>query len=106
MPEIKIITFDLDNTLWDVERVMINAERHLQSWLKDEIPEVLEHYSGESLRNLRTTVVAEKPELVHDLSKLRTEIIFEPYANADMVRTKPELLQMLRLPNSTRLVMR
>ena len=74
MPTIKVITFDLDNTLWDVQRVMIKAEQHLHSWLTAEVPEVVEHYSGEALRDLRTTVLAEHPNLVHDLSKLRRTV--------------------------------
>ncbi len=77
MPTIKVITFDLDNTLWDVQRVMIKAEQHLRSWLTAEVPEVVAHYSGEALRDLRTTVLAEHPNLVHDLSKLRREVIYQ-----------------------------
>ena len=74
--KIKVITFDLDNTLWDVERVMIKAEEHLRAWLKAEVPEVVENFSGEALRDLRTTVLEENPNLVHDLSKLRREVLY------------------------------
>ena len=58
MPTIKVITFDLDNTLWDVERVMIKAEQHLHNWLAAEVPQVVEHYSAEGFGELRTTVLA------------------------------------------------
>ncbi len=77
MPKIKVITFDLDNTLWDVERVMIKAEQHLRSWLMTEVPEVMEQYSGEALRDLRAAVLEKNPKLVHDLSKLRREVIYQ-----------------------------
>jgi putative hydrolase of the HAD superfamily len=77
LPKIKVITFDLDNTLWDVERVMIKAEQHLRSWLMAEVPEVMEQYSGEALRDLRAAVLEKNPKLVHDLSKLRREVIYQ-----------------------------
>lgn len=77
MPKIKVITFDLDNTLWDVERVMIKAEQHLRSWLMTEVPEVMEQYSGEALSDLRAAVLEKNPKLVHDLSKLRREVIYQ-----------------------------
>ena len=76
MPAIKVITFDLDNTLWDVERVMIKAEQRLHRWLTAEVPEVAEHYAGDALNELRTAVLAENPGLIHDLSKLRREVIY------------------------------
>jgi len=77
LPAIKVITFDLDNTLWDVERVMIKAEQRLHRWLTVEVPEVAEHYAGDALNELRTAVLAENPGLIHDLSKLRREVIYQ-----------------------------
>lgn len=74
--QIKVITFDLDDTLWDVKTVMIRAEQHLRAWLAAEVPEVMELYSGEALRELRTTVVQENPDLIHDLSRLREKVIY------------------------------
>ncbi|MCZ6617219.1 MAG: HAD family hydrolase [Gammaproteobacteria bacterium] len=79
---IKVITFDLDNTLWDVERVMIQAEAHLHAWLKAEVPEVVANFSGDALRDLRTTVLEENPNLVHDLSKLRREVIYRAISHS------------------------
>ena len=36
----------------------------------------MERYSGTALHELRTAVLAENPNLVHDLSKLRREVIY------------------------------
>jgi HAD superfamily hydrolase (TIGR01549 family) len=77
MPKLKVITFDLDNTLWDVERVIVKAERLMRAWLAEQVPEYAERFSPEAIFELRTDVVARAPELKHDLSKLREQVLFE-----------------------------
>jgi putative hydrolase of the HAD superfamily len=77
MPKLKVITFDLDNTLWDVEVVIVNAERKMRGWLDEHVPEYSELFPPDAIVDLRTEVVARYPELKHDLSKLREEILFE-----------------------------
>ena len=77
MPRIRVITFDLDNTLWNVQTVIGNAERRMRAWMTDNVPEVMELYvDGESVRQIRAALVDEQPSIVHDLSKLREEVIF------------------------------
>ena len=49
MPDVKLITFDLDNTLWDVDSVIRKAESSLRAWLLDEVPEVVARYSPEAM---------------------------------------------------------
>jgi putative hydrolase of the HAD superfamily len=77
MPKLKVITFDLDNTLWDVDRVIVNAERQMRDWLAEHVPEYAELFPPEAVFELRTEVVARHPGLKHDLSKLREAILFE-----------------------------
>ncbi len=77
MPKLKVITFDLDNTLWDVEVVIANAERRMRSWLVEHVPEYPQLFPPEAIKDLRSEVVGRHPEFKHDLSKLREEILFE-----------------------------
>ena len=35
---IQLVTFDLDNTLWETESVVANAERVLADWLGKQAP--------------------------------------------------------------------
>ena len=77
MPKLKVITFDLDNTLWDVEVVIVNAERKMRGWLDEHVPEYSELFPPDAIVDLRTEVVARYPDLKHDLSKLREEMLFE-----------------------------
>ncbi len=72
---LRLVTFDLDNTLWDVDTVIRRAEQTLRSWLRENVPEVVALYEGEGIAHIRRQVMAEHPELLHDLSRLRTEII-------------------------------
>ncbi len=37
MPEIKLITFDLDDTFWDIKSTIINAEINSRKWIEARI---------------------------------------------------------------------
>lgn len=76
MPEIKLVTFDLDNTLWNVEAVIRRAEARMRAWLHDRVPEYGSRIPTEAVLDLRNAVLQEHPELRHDLSRLREEILF------------------------------
>ena len=70
-PRIRVVTFDLDNTLWDVHSVITNAERTLRTWFDEKIPEVNQTFDGDGLLALRTRIVEENPAIVHNLTELR-----------------------------------
>jgi HAD superfamily hydrolase (TIGR01509 family) len=76
MPRIVVVTFDLDNTLWDVDDVIRNAERVTRQWFDTHVPELYATLKPEDFMEIRRRVVAERPELAHDLSKIR-ETVFE-----------------------------
>ena len=75
MPDIHVITFDLDNTLWDVTSVIISAERTMREWLDEQVPEFNPRFSREAMAQLRDQVVAAQPELAHDVSALRKAVL-------------------------------
>ena len=77
MARLKVLTFDLDNTLWDVDRVIINAERKMRAWLASHVPEFDSQFPAERLMELRGQVVEKNPQLRHDLSKLREELLYQ-----------------------------
>ena len=39
MTKIKLITFDLDDTFWDIRDTIINAEMNSRKWSEDKIGE-------------------------------------------------------------------
>lgn len=77
MPRIKVITFDLDDTLWDVQKVLRGAERRLAAWLQDHAPAAAALYrNGEDVAAMRQDLIAAQPQLAHDISGLRLEVLF------------------------------
>ncbi|MEM8767692.1 MAG: HAD-IA family hydrolase [Pseudomonadota bacterium] len=77
MPEIRLITFDLDNTLWDVGQVIRYAEATMNSWLDREVPAYRQRIQSEDLMALRERIASDRPELRHDVSAFRREVLFQ-----------------------------
>ena len=75
MPDIQLLTLDLDNTLWDVDAIIIKAEQDLRSWLTANAPESMAFYTQEHLPEFRKAVVDTHPSMVHDLSFMRIEVL-------------------------------
>lgn len=83
--KIKVLTFDLDDTLWPVGPVIVHAEGKLREWIRVNVPQAA-HYDRETLLSLRAEVVADQPELVHDISTIRQlvlQALFERHAVAN-----------------------
>jgi putative hydrolase of the HAD superfamily len=76
MSRIDVVTFDLDNTLWDVDAVIRNAERVTRQWFDVRIPELNATLKPEDFLAIRQRIVVERPELAHNLSRIR-EAVFE-----------------------------
>lgn len=78
---IKLITFDLDDTLWDNVPVIINAEASMRDWLTTHAPRVgelpLEHFAS-----LRQQVLQRHPELKHRISVLRHRVLLHAFEQA------------------------
>jgi 2-haloalkanoic acid dehalogenase type II len=68
---IKALTFDLDDTLWDVWPVVERAEELLQDWLVAHYPRIPERLTPLELRELSSEVSAARPDKAHDRTWLR-----------------------------------
>ena len=71
MKHIRVLTFDLDDTLWDNRPVLMAAEQALYDWLGQHYPRIKARYSIEDMRTLRQDLLRQAPELRHDVSTLR-----------------------------------
>ena len=71
---IQLITFDLDDTLWDVSSVMRSAEDTLREWLATHAPQ-LGGVPIEHLWAIRARLLAGEPNLKYRLSELRRRIL-------------------------------
>ncbi len=73
---IRLVTFDLDNTLWSVDVVIGRAERRMRDWLGPRVPEY-QRLAKEHHAAIRDGVVAASPGIVHDISLLRERVLAE-----------------------------
>ncbi len=78
---IRLVTFDLDDTLWDVAPVMHSAEATLRDWLATEAPR-LGPVPIEHLWAIRARLMSTDPGLKHRLSELRRRILLHALLDA------------------------
>ena len=80
---VRAITFDLDDTLWPVEPVLIAAERVLWAWIEVHCPRVVSVVGQEGLQTLREQVLDEFAPDHSDFSAMRVEILRRAMRAAD-----------------------
>ncbi len=78
----RVLSFDLDDTLWEVAPVIAAAEQALEDWLRQHYPRTLRHHTLDSMRALRSGVAQRFPHRVHDLTFLRRHALAEQLAEA------------------------
>lgn len=69
--KILAITFDLDDTLWPFPPIGARIERKLHDWMLEHAPRAASRFPIETMRELRTQVTHDNPDLAHDMSMLR-----------------------------------
>ena len=72
---LKLVTFDLDNTLWDVVPTIVAAERTLREWLTQRVPEYSDQVTGELMTTLREQALRADPQLRYNISNLRLLVL-------------------------------
>ena len=73
---IKLVTFDLDNTLWETDNTIRRAETDMRERLERRVPGFSERFDFQAMQALREQVIADTPEIAHDVSNLRKEVLF------------------------------
>lgn len=68
---VRAVSFDLDYTLWDLTDVIPAAEERTMSYFAEHAPALAQRYTAESMRELRTRIAEQQPELRHNLTELR-----------------------------------
>ncbi len=71
MTSIRAISFDLDNTLWDIAPVIQRAEENSYRYIQSRFPRIVERYSLEDIRARREQNWQDHPEIRHDLTEQR-----------------------------------
>ena len=79
---IRLITLDLDNTLWDIEKTMVRAEKELRLHLKSVSVNAFEIYCSETTSEIRERLLREQPELRSNLTEFRKLLLGEVFFRA------------------------
>lgn len=80
---IRVITFDLDDTLWPTMQTIVEAERQLFRWLERYVPGLAEQHSIESMRAHRREIAMANPDIAHDMGQTRILHLRELLAELD-----------------------
>ena len=81
-PMIHLITLDLDNTLWDIEKTMVRAERELRMHLKSVSEKAFDIYCSETTYEIRNRLLREQPGLRSNLTEFRKVLLGEIFFRA------------------------
>ncbi|MCU0834974.1 MAG: HAD family hydrolase [Chromatiaceae bacterium] len=71
----KLLTIDLDDTLWPCAPTIRQAESALYHWLSQAAPRVTAVYDHTGLRRHRQALAAARPEIAHDLTRVRRDAL-------------------------------
>lgn len=72
-PMIRVVAFDLDDTLWEITPVLLRAEAQLNAWLTGNVAAL--RFTVESMRPLRREVIEADPSLAGRVTELRRRVI-------------------------------
>ncbi|WP_444815294.1 HAD family hydrolase [Stutzerimonas frequens] len=88
---IRLITFDLDDTFWETKPAIQSAETVLRDWLAKHAPRLGE-FPVEALGAIRRMLVEREPTLRHRVSELRRRILQHALGDAGYPREEADEL--------------
>jgi putative hydrolase of the HAD superfamily len=74
---VRLICFDLDDTLWPCRPVIEAAEAECYAWLERQAPRLTARYGPGELRAHRLALGRGQPEIAHDLTEVRLRSLAE-----------------------------
>lgn len=81
---LKLICFDLDNTLWPVDPVIARAEAETWRWLATWAPDMAAALDVETLRAIRLDLLRTRPAYAHNLTALRRDAMALAFMQAGL----------------------
>lgn len=89
LSEIRLITFDLDDTLWPCMPTIHAAEQKLYNWLQENAPGLTDDHDIDSLRAHRIAVTRKNTALAHNLTEMRLRSLQALAAEYDLDKDLP-----------------
>lgn len=97
---VRLISFDLDDTLWPCLPTIQAAEKACYAWLATEAPRLTETYDGDALRAHRIAFARRNPDIAHDLTEVRlrslAELLIDAGYNADLAKGASDVFRVAR----------
>tara|TARA_B100001059_G_C17568096_1_gene443527 strand:- start:31 stop:726 length:696 start_codon:yes stop_codon:yes gene_type:complete len=72
---IRVITLDLDDTIWEIHPVINRAENRLYEWLEKFYPKITRQYQKSDIHDVRSQVMTEFSDYKHDITFLRKMVL-------------------------------
>ncbi len=88
LEQIRAVSFDLDDTLWDCAPAILRAEEILYSWLEQHHPQIVAHRNRDAINKLRGNMYKTHAHLATDVSLMRKawlQILFDQYENSEQL---------------------
>lgn len=85
---LKLITLDLDDTLWPVDAVLAEAERVFYQYLCEQEPELFATISAENLRSHRLAMFEQDPLFQHNVSLWRKRSLQQLLLDGGLTETR------------------
>lgn len=85
---VRLLTLDLDNTLWETDPVIVRAEKATHDWITEHVPQAASFYSLEALREYRNQIAECYPDLRFRVSKLREEVLRRVFMQSGIDRDR------------------
>ena len=85
---IKVISFDLDDTLWSGTDVIIHAEKTMTSWMVINTPKISQSLSNEELRSRKIQFIKSNPKLRYKISQARIQFLTDLFSEFNYPQPK------------------
>ena len=87
---IRLVTFDLDNTLWHVDSVIRRAEKETRDWIQPRVPNYATYMNAENVASVRAQTLEDNPDIRHDLSALRIHMMSRAFEQCGLERSEAD----------------
>jgi putative hydrolase of the HAD superfamily len=77
---IKVLSFDLDDTLWNGTQVLMTAEKAMHQWMMQNTPKVFEQFSKQALRDHKLAFIKNNPQFKNKISDARTAYLSDLFS--------------------------
>ena len=85
---VKVISFDLDDTLWSGHQVILHAEQAMLDWMQANTPLVLSQLSQTQLRDKKIQFIKSHPHLSNKISLARQQFLHVLFAEFGYEQTQ------------------